>query len=1075
MSQSNVPGFRLSPQQRYLWSLQNVSGSPFQVLSTVSIKGELRTDILQQALTEVIKRHEILRTTFHRPPGIKTPFQVISPKPELSLESYDLSDLNQEALLIELDSRFVAEQRRSFDFACEPPVRASLYKISHEHHALLISLPALCGDPLTILNLMNDVGTAYGLTLNGGNFAQEPMQYADFAEWHNELLQSSDEHAEGGRNYWRELNGSEVWPLSLPLERRTTAEQTFQTEVISIDLDSTCVTNVEALVREYGTSTEVVLFAWWQVLIWRLTNRSDFVIFKLFDGRKLEDLQTAFGAYATYLPVACRNENVSFASHLRTCSTALSRAEEWQEYFDPNDFYERAGDSVAFDFTECDSAIKHSGLEFSLLRQEIHLGPSKLRLSCFKSEDSIRVELFYGLQSFERETAEAYASYFKRLVAESSVIKAGSSRVGEIQILGETERTRLLVNINATTSEFSAASCIHELFEKQVTRTPDAPALVCENVELTYANLNARANRLAHLLLRRGLVSNACVGICTDRSAEAIIALMGILKAGGAYVPLNPEHPTARLASQLAQSNVSILITNGSASDLLVGFSGEIIDLDRDRSLLAAEPDVNPPSVNGSGSVAYVIYTSGSSGMPKGVAINHQGLVNYTQSILRRLHVKEPLHFATVSTITADLGNTCIFPALVSGGCLHVISHDVAMEGTLLSQYVAKRPIDVLKIVPSHLSALLATEGHRDILPRKYLILGGEAFSWELLDGISKTNPACEIINHYGPTETTVGSLTLSLKQQKLSTRSLTVPIGQPIANTRVYILDSHMNLTPTGVAGELYIGGLGLAIGYLNQPMETATRFVPDPFSGEPGTRLYRTGDLTRYLPDGNIEFLGRMDHQVKVRGFRVELAEIEAVLLTHSQVRQAVVIAQPSTTESHRLLGYVVASGNKPPGVDELRSFLGQHVPDYMIPSTFVFLKTMPLTSNGKIDRESLPDPNDARPDLQRIFVAPRTPVERKMADIWAESLKLKEVGVLDNFFELGGHSLLATQVVSRMRKAFNCEIPLRSLFASPTIQQLAEEIGDSMAIDTERLLSDIEKLSDEEVENLLKTRQL
>jgi amino acid adenylation domain-containing protein len=646
--------------------------------------------------------------------------------------------------------------------------------------------------------------------------------------------------------------------------------------------------------------------------------------------------------------------------------------------------------------------------------------------------------------------------------------------IEQIEILGETERERLLVDINQTASEF-AANCIHELFEEQVACTPEATALVCEDLELTYAELNARANRLAHLLRRRGLVSNACVGICTERSAEAIISLLGILKAGGAYVPLNPEHPTARLILQLSQSNVSILITNRIAQDVSLEFDGEIIDLEREQELLLAEPDINPPSSSVAASLAYVIYTSGSSGVPKGVAVSHQALVNYTQFILRRLQVKEPLHFATVSTITADLGNTCIFPALVSGGCLHLISHDVAMEGMLFSRYVSKRPIDVLKIVPSHLSALLSAESNGDILPRKYLILGGEALSWELVDRISQTNPACEIINHYGPTETTVGSLTFSIKTDVISDRSLTAPIGQPISNTKVYILNPHLKLVPTGLGGELYIGGAGLSVGYLNQPMETAARFVPNPFSDEPGARLYRTGDLTRYLPDGNIEFLGRIDNQVKVRGFRVELAEVEAVLLTHSQVRQAVVIAEAAAADSQRLLGYVVASGSKPLGVDELRSFLGQHLPDYMIPSTFIFLKAMPLTSNGKIDRASLPAPDEARPDLQRLFVAPRTPVERELAGIWAEFLKLDEVGIDDNFFELGGHSLLATQVVSRMRKAFNCEIRLRSFFESPTVAQLAEQIGDSTATETERLLAEIEELSEEEVEILLKTKQL
>ena len=540
-----------------------------------------------------------------------------------------------------------------------------------------------------------------------------------------------------------------------------------------------------------------------------------------------------------------------------------------------------------------------------------------------------------------------------------------------------------------------------------------------------------------------------------------------------AFLTGNPEHPVARLMLQLEESNASILITNGSGLAESLKFDGTIIDFERDHTLLLSEPKTNPPSVTTTENLVYVIYTSGSTGVPKGVAVKHQGLVNYVQFILRRLEVNEPLHFGTVSTITADLGNTCIFPALVSGGCVHLISYDTSMEGDLFAAYLAKHPIDVLKIVPSHLNALLASKRKGVILPTKYLILGGEALSWNLVERISQEQGSCKVINHYGPTETTVGSLTFDLDRDA-SYNSITVPIGQPIANTQVYILDRHLNPTPTGVAGELCIGGAGVAAGYLNQPEETARRFLSDPYSQQPGMRLYRTGDLARYLADGNVEFLGRIDHQLKVRGFRVELGEIEAVLAMHHEVRQAVVIAEAGTSGSERLVAYVVASGIKPPTNEELRNFLSQHVPDYMIPSTFVFLKAMPLTPNGKIDRVALPAPDEARPDMQRLFVAPRTSLEKEMADIWAEFLKLNEVGVHDNFFELGGHSLLATQVVSRMRKALNCELPLRSLFESPTIAQLAEQIG-SKATDAERLLAEIEKLSDEEVEALLKAEQL
>jgi acyl-coenzyme A synthetase/AMP-(fatty) acid ligase/acyl carrier protein len=437
--------------------------------------------------------------------------------------------------------------------------------------------------------------------------------------------------------------------------------------------------------------------------------------------------------------------------------------------------------------------------------------------------------------------------------------------------------------------------------------------------------------------------------------------------------------------------------------------------------------------------------------------------------MMQRLKADGPLNFATVSAISADLGNTSIFPSLLSGGCLHVLSYDVVVEGDLLREYVAQRPIDVLKIVPSHFNALLASQTDGRILPAKYLVFGGEALSWDLVQRISQLEHSCRIINHYGPTETTVGSLTFSVDDDQNAARyASTVPIGRPIATTRCYILDRRQRLVPPGVTGELYIGGAGVAAGYLNQPAETAARFVPDPFSSTSESRLYRTGDLARYLPDGNIEFLGRVDHQVKVRGYRVELGEIEAVISAQAGVRQAVVTVSRDQTGDERIVAYVVSA---PSSQDELRKALKQKLPDYMIPSAFVFLKSLPLTPNGKVDRSALPGPDETRSGLQSDFVAPRSLLEKELAGIWADLLKVSVVGVHDNFFDLGGHSLLATQVVSRMRKEFHMEIALRSLFEMPTVAALAEQIEKTRADDTARLLAELDQISDDEAARMLR----
>jgi amino acid adenylation domain-containing protein len=481
--------------------------------------------------------------------------------------------------------------------------------------------------------------------------------------------------------------------------------------------------------------------------------------------------------------------------------------------------------------------------------------------------------------------------------------------------------------------------------------------------------------------------------------------------------------------------------------------------------MLSAEPADNPQPITTAENLVYVIYTSGSTGVPKGVAVRHRNLVNYTQAILQLLEVDRPLAFATVSTISADLGNTCIFPSLVSGGCLHILSYEVAMEGDQLRDYFVRRPIDVLKIVPSHLYGLLATQTDGGILPAKYLILGGEALSWDLVRQISRLDHSCRIINHYGPTETTVGSLAFAVDEENDAVYSATVPIGRPLANTRCYILDRWQRPVVPGVVGELYIGGAGVAAGYLNQAAETATRFVQDPLAH--GARMYRTGDLARYLVDGNIEFLGRADHQVKVRGHRVELGEIEAVLAAQPGVRQAIVTARRGESEDVRILAYLVGASMP---YDELRAALRKKLPEYMLPSAFVFLKNLPLTPNGKVDRAALPEPEDVRAGVQSEFLAPRTPVEEKLAGLWAGLLKLKTIGVYDNFFELGGHSLLATQVVSRMRKEFQVEITLVSLFESPTVAAMAEKIEKATADNTARLLLELDQLSDDEASRLL-----
>ena len=1030
----------------------------------LSIQGNLQPAILERALHEVISRHEILRTTFHQPPGFKTPFQVISERVQLSWQLLDMSNLDHERRRIEIENCFAAECNKAFDFEQGPLLHATLVNLSSADHALLLSLPAICADSITFSTFISELVRAYEPDLTKQKVVSEPMQYADFAEFENELLDSDEVDAVEGKAYWRTQASMSGTATILPFEQGIEESSAFALESLSIAIDDQVAEKINAFAKDQAASLSSVLFACWQALVWRLTGQSEFTIFNHYDGRKFEDSRDAFGSYGRFLPVQCHREDVPVAEVLRDADEALNRAAEWQEYFDYTEHSPAAQKAIAFEFEEWPDCVDGGGLSFSLCKRYVCIQPFKLLIRCVRSGASITVEMQYNAHAFDRDSVERLGGYFRRLL--SGVAQDPSAEVGAIDLLGDSESHHLLVESNRTEVEYPEGKCIHQLFEDQVAKTPDAIALVFEDQRLAYRELNARANQLAHALRRRGVKPNDRVGLCTERGAHMIVGLLGILKSGGAYVPLNPDHPQERLAIQLAESNASVLITDG-ALDQSFAFAVETIHFHRDRALFEAEPKNNPQAITTSENLVYVIYTSGSTGIPKGVAVSHRNLVNYTQFILRSLQIDGPLHFATVSTIAADLGNTCIFPSLVSGGCLHVLSYDVAIEGELFRDYVAKQPIDVLKIVPSHLNALLTSHDGGGILPSKYLILGGEALSRDLLQRISQMDHTCQIINHYGPTETTVGSLTFSVDEQNLSGDSSTVPIGRAIANTRLYILDRRMRPVPAGAAGELYIGGAGVAAGYLNNSAETAARFVPDPFSDDLDPRLYRTGDLARYLPDGNVEFLGRADHQVKVRGYRVELGEIEAVLSTHPGVREAVVTVNRDQSGDERIVAYAVSS---PISQDKLRDFLKQKLPDYMVPSAFVFLKSLPLTPNGKVDRAALSALDDRAPDLEKVFVSPRTLVEKELAGIWAGLLKVSAVGVHDNFFDLGGHSLLATQVVSRMRKAFQLELPLRTLFESPTVAQLAETIEGVSSSDPARLLSEIEKLSEEEARQLL-----
>jgi amino acid adenylation domain-containing protein len=1042
MGTEHQSGFRLSPQQERLWQWQAQSDGVYVVQCTLQIRGGLDASRLLQALRRIVSRHEILRTGFRKRPGMSLPFQVIADAGEVCWQTHDVSALAEQQQRTAL-MQMVQRERTGFDLEGGAVVRALLVKLAEKKHGLVLSLPALCADTASLRNLVHELQRGYaGLTAQD---ASETMQYADVVEWQNELLEAEETRI--ARDHWKEraasLQPSGLLSPRLPFEKN--ASSSGASVSVAISLPAQISTALWMSGSKLGVSAGDVVLACWAALLWRVSGRQDVPLAIYSDGRRYEELQSACGLFGRYLPISLpAGAGSTFADLCKRAQQANEEASKWQDGFSWKQpewsGHEGLFFPYAFEYEEW-SNLDDAG-EIRIQVEEVYSCLDRFRLKLVAREmggRGLRVELHYDPACFEQETVARLARQFATLLA--SALENPAARVRELALLTAGEEQELLQRWNQTAADYPAL-CLQQWFEAQAARTPSALAVRCGDAALSYGELNAQANQLAHALRKAGVGPDTLVGLLLDRSLELITGLLAILKAGGAYVPLNPGTPAARLEQQL--SGAQAVVTVAALRTQLPSFAGKVLDLDSDRDALAGESTANPACTTTPENLAYVLYTSGSTGVPKGVAVRHRNLVNYTQFMVRKLGLeKEPgLQLATVSTLAADLGNTCIFPALVAGGCLHVIPYEISTDAARLAEYVARYPIDVLKIVPSHLSALLAAAEGRPILPRRNLITGGEALKPELVERIRQAAASCQLLNHYGPTETTIGSLTFEVEEYAQVCRwaEWTVPIGRPIANTRVYVLDEDRRPVPVGTPGELYIGGDGVAAGYWQQPQLTAERFVPEPFVTEATAKMYRTGDRVRQLPNGAIEFLGRADDQVKIRGFRIELGEIEAVLGEHSGVRQAVVLAREQENGEQRLVAYVVARTRPAPNRETLSQHLLRKLPDYMVPAAWVVLEELPLNANGKVDRQALPAPEEAR-GLE--YVAPRTAVEEVVAGMWAEVLKLERVGVHEDLFRLGAHSLLATQVVSRVRRVFRVEIPLRAMFETPTVAGLAEKI--------------------------------
>ena len=1072
MQKETIEGFRLSPQQRHLWGLQeNNPQQTYRVRGAILITGNLDKEILKSALQNVVNRHEILRTSFHCLPGMTLPLQAIASTGEVPISEHNLRGLSPEEQEAKIAALFEQLSLLPFDFERGSLWHISLVTLAQDKHLLVANFSALIADSVTLKNFTSELSLSYWACACQEEPADEPMQYADIAEWQNELLES--EETAIGQEYWRKLN-IESWDLlTLPWEKKN-SEAEFKPLVERLEIRGDLLNSLEAIAPKHTSDISAFLLTCWQILIWRLTREPNPIIGVAIDGRKYEELEHSLGLLCKYLPLRCPvQDELNFSQARQQVELNLNEMYNWQEYFSWEEILENEKSSsfwpVCFEFQAEPKNYDNSDLSFSLVRQDACLEPFKLKLSCLRLCNSISAEFHYDSALFGAADIKRLSEHFQALL--ESTVKNPEVAISQVDILSDRDRLQLLIDFNQTQKDYPKNKCVHQLFEEQAERNPDSIAVVFESEQITYRELNDRANQLAHHLQNLGVEPEVVVGICLDRSLETIVGMLGVLKAGGAYLAIDPTTPIERKALMLEDAQVKVLLVQQRLIESLPKTQANIVCIDTDIPTVSASYTPGASSDN----LAYLIYTSGSTGIPKGVAIEHRQLLNYLHSIQEKLNLPAKASFATVSTFAADLGNTAIFPALCFGGCLHIISQERATDPEALREYFCRNPINCLKIVPSHLAALLNSSQPKSILPGKRLILGGESANWSLIKRLRNLAPTCSVFNHYGPTETTVGVLTYQVEFDKIGCDFDTVPLGLPIANTQIYILDSYLQPVPIGVAGELYIGGDNLARGYLNRPELTAEKFIPNPFDTQAKTRLYKTGDLARYLPDGNIEFIGRIDDQVKIRGFRIELGEIEAVLGQHPDIAQAVVVAPEDEMAQKRLVAYLISEQKQAPTHKEIRNFLTSKLPEYMVPSAFVILKSFPLTSNGKVDRRALPAPDEMRPELTENFVAPRTNIEEVLAAIWAEVLKIEKVGIYDNFFELGGHSLLATQVISRVRQAFQVELPLHRLFESATVADFAVAIAQKQVEQTDsemlaQVLADLDQLSEAQIQEIL-----
>lgn len=1052
--------FPLSFAQQRLWFIDQLEpGNPFyNIVSAMRIKGPLDTAALDKSVTEIVRRHENLRATFADEAG--QPRQVIHAPFAFSVPVVDLREVDEN----QQEARRLAasEARQAFDLSQGPLFSLKLWRLDEEEHILLVTMHHIISDGWSLTVLIREVVALYESFVKGANspLPELEIQYADYAAWQREWFQG--DVLEEQLSYWREQLAAAPPVLELSMDHARPAVQTFNGAARQFTLNPSLTKALKALSRRQEATLFMTLLAVFKILLWRYSGQSDVIVGTPIAGRTQVETEGLIGFFVNTLVLRTEvEEALTFAALLeRVKETALAAYAHQEVPFEKLVEELRPDRSlshtplfqVMFVLQNTPGAeLALGGLEIEPITVDTGTAHFDLLLSIADSDEQLFATLEYNTDLFEESSIRTMWDRYERLL--EAVAADAQRQVAQLSMLGAEERAQIVYEWNATQREYARDSAVHEMFERQAAERPEQLALVYGEQKLTYRELNERANQLGRYLRELGVGPDTGVGILMERSLEMMVAVLGILKAGGVCVPLDIGYPVERLTFMIDDSRAPVVLTKQSLPQGITFNSARCVSLDTDWETIESRSNQNFKVDLTGDNLVYVLYTSGTTGRPKGVALGHRTLINLIDWQSQVPGLSRPAKTLQFASLGFDVSFQEIFSTLRSGATLVVIDEDLRRDGSRLLRLIRDEEVErifVPFVVLDHLSEVSASEGIIPSRLRDVVTAGEQLRITEPIIGLFTKLENAALHNHYGPTEThVVCTFTLSGSHE---TWPALPPIGRPISNTQIYVLDNNLQPAPPGLIGEIYIGGDALARGYWNRPALTAERFMPHPFSKVQGRRLYRTGDLGRLHPNGDIQYLGRCDQQVKVRGHRVELNEIEAVLGQHEEVDQVVVVLRETDGAEKQLVAYVVAGKDVELRVSDLRHYLREQLPEYMIPAAFVSLDHLPLTKNGKVDRRMLPAPEALRPDLEARYVAPRTPAEEVLAEIWESVLGVERVGVHDNFFDLGGHSLLATQVVSRVRHAFSIELPVRKLFEEPSIAGFAR-IVDAVLVGEER----------------------